>query len=397
MNKITVKIGKDGVSISKKVFLDLLSKDPITNLSVFKEALSSNVIKFKDLKDLASRSDIPYPLFFAPEQKVGIQLKRYKKIILSKLPAKSEASLSTRGEVKLTEIELLVKDLSAKQEFLKQKVLPGKPIDRFTGSLAGGKLTNKQIAHAVRTYFELNLQELRSKRKDEIIAYICEKIEAKNIFVSFSSYQFMPQEIDKKIRMSGLCIKDKKFPFIFINTRDGERAPLILEIEGRQLFTIISMLVCIGMNKFVLSTSKAGQNKLSRRIYAITGEILIPTNEIIAVEDIFDLEQVKRLARLFKVTPSMFLFRLLEIGKISREEFSQFSQRLNEELKDKDTGPRNRVSEVKGYKKYNGDRFSREVIKAYQDGRVTEDMASHVLFRKRKASTQLFQDYIDIL
>ncbi len=204
----------------------------------------------------------------------------------------------------------------------------------------------------------------------------------------------MPQKIDKDLGMSGLCVKDKRFPFIFVNTRDGDEKPMILETEGRQIFTVVSMLVCIGMDKFILNSDKGLLKKPEyKRMYAITGEVLVPEDDVKGMS-IGSLDEIKELANLFKVTPSVVLFRLKEVGVISPKAASLYFNELQEEVKTAQAGPQHQPSLVRGYSKYNGERFSREIVRAHNSKNITPEELKHMLFRKNKMDSTLLQEYL---
>lgn len=397
MKDFFVKVRSEKVRIDKRVFLSLLDLSPIKQYVAYEKAVASNEISLEDLKDLSRRADVPYPLFFATKDKVDEQIKDKDKNLFYKLPSKNEMQLGSRGAIKGRDVELIVKDLGRKQEFLKNRVLQTSEDNVFIGSIARRlieKASNEKIAEEVRDYFGIKLGELRKMSKDRVLSYLCNKIEGKNILVSFSSHNYMPQNMAKELELSGICIKDKKFPYIFINTRDGDKEPLILETSGRQIFTVVSMLVSIGMNKFILST-KRGQIKKPtyKKIFAITGEILIPQKDLMMV-DIKNIDEVKQYAQSFKVTPSMLVARLEELGLIGKAVAGLYRKKLSEELAGIKLGTPRQPSQVTGYKKYNGEKLSHEITHAYEGKKVSYDETKNILFRKGKMDTSLFREYI---
>lgn len=398
MNDFFVQVKSEKVRIDKRVFLSLLDLSPIKQYATYEKAVANNQISFEGLKDLSRRADVPYPLFFAPKDKVDEQIKDKDKNLFYKLPSKNEMQLGSRGMMKIGDVELIVKDLGRKQEFLKNRVLPTSKESMFIGIIAKRiieKASDEKIAEEIRTYFGINLDELRKMPKDRVLSYLCNKIEGKNILISFSSHNYMPQNMAKELGLSGICVKDKKFPYIFINTRDGDEKPLILETSGRQIFTVVSMLVSIGMNKFILST-KGGQIKKTayKKIFAITGEILVPQKDLAGIV-IKNLDDVKQYARLFKVTPSMLVARLEELKFIGKAVAGLYRGKLLEEIDGVKLGAPRQPSQVNGYKKYNGERLSREVTRAYEGKRVSYDETKNILFRKGKMDNSLFKEYIE--
>lgn len=398
MQDFFVKIGRQKIKIDRRVFIALLDFAPIEDLASYKNALRNNEINLIDLKDLAQRTDIPYPLFFAPKAKIDPQIKDYQKSIESKFVTKNEMQLGYRGFMKAGDIALLIRDMGRKQEFLKNRIFPSAADNIYIGSLvkqAKEGASKKQIADSIKKYFNIDLQYMRGLSKKSIIAYLCDKIENKNIFVSTSSYRYMPQEMDKKLRMSGFCIKDKKFPFIFINNRDGDEKPIILETEGRQIFTLVSMLVCIGMNKFILN-SKRGKmkNPSFPFVYGITAELLVPREDITNM-NIVSLEEIRELAKMFKVTPSVIVYRLAELRIITPKERNNYLSELRKDIEGVGGRPKRSPTPTTGYSKYNGVKFSRDIISAYSRNKITAEETKHILFRRGKIKSNLLQSYVE--
>jgi len=391
-----VKINKQTVAIDKNVFVDLLELSPLRERASYINAITNNEISFQDLKSLAQKADIPYPLFFAPSDKVQKQLDEKNRRIYSKLPTKDEIRLSSRGRIEIDEIELIIKDLGRKQEFLKKRLLPESALNTFVGCVAKmekAERPNVEIASEIRKLLQIDLTLLRSFSKQKVLRYICRKAEERGIFISFSSYNYMPQNIHKEVELSGICIKDKKFPFVFINSRDGDDNPKILEPDGRQIFTVLSMLVCIGLNRFVISTKTTKKDEgAHKKVYAIVGELLIPTKDLLGIK--FDtINNIKESAQYFKVTPSMLLMRLRELNKIDKIKFESFLNKLRDEIKKRAPKQRNAPLQINAYSKYNGERFSKEVIGAYRSGKISQEEVKSLLFRRGKMHPGLFDEY----
>lgn len=397
MKDFQISIGHIPILIEKEVFIELLNIPSITDSMPYKKAVLNNRLGLSALKELADKADVPYPLFFAPLEKVRKQIKDNEKNLFDKFPTKEEIQVSFRGTMQKEDIELIAKDIGRKQEFLKKRILISALDNVYIGSLAKiskAGASNKEMAVKVREFFEINLKELRGLSKKDVLDYLCSKVENKGIFVSFSSHDFMPQRINPDLGLSGVCIKDKKFPYIFVNTRDGDDKPLILETSGRQIFTLVSMLVCIGMNMFVLSL-KDGRAKKGpyHRIYSIAAEILIPGDELTGIR-INNIDELKEEAKSFKVTPSMFLRRLFDAGLIDKPAYDSYCVILKDEIASVASGARS-PHPVNGYKKYNGERFSHEVIGAYRSGRISYEEAKNVLFRKKRVDSKLFIEYAE--
>jgi hypothetical protein len=396
MDELLVKVGRDRLKISKDNFLLLLNASPVKAYAAYTNAIDSGEISFIDLKDLASRADVPYPLFFAPSAHVKKQLTDRDKNLFEKLPSKNEMRLVGRGSFSVEDVQLIVRDIGRKQEFLKKRILLTEPDNPFIGYIAKklkGSHGDRELADDIRNYLEIDLPTLRTKTKAGVVDYIRERAERKNILISFSSYNFMPQNLDPDLGLSGLCIKDKKFPTVFVNTRDGDESPKILESDGRQVFTLTAMLVCIAMNRFVFSTKtpKRGDS-LVRRVFQIVGEILIPREDLEEIE-ITNIEELKQESAAFKVTPSMLLARFQSCRLIDAKLAKSLRQELMDELNAMPATRKQQPLQSTGYAKYNGVKFSREVVQAFKKKKISRDDMKNILFRKGKMNSDLFEEY----
>jgi len=398
MSQLVITLNRAKIPIDRQAFTALFSMAPnVRESAPYKAALRENTISFRDLKKLATDADVPYPLFFAPLPHVEAQIEDHHKNLADKFPAKSEIALSHRGTLNLREIQLVVKDFAKKQEFLKKYILPKSPDNDYVGALRK-KLKQgssvESVAQYFKEFFDLDLKVLRTKSKEGALRYVTRQAESKSVFISYSSYNYMPQNIERNAEFSGICIKDKKFPFVFINTRDGDEEPLILESSGRQIFTLVSMLVSIGLNIFAINIKKGGvKNPLYELLYNITEEILVPQIDLQNVQ-VTSIDDLTRYSDSFKVTPSMLLVRLEHLRKIPRKEAARLRGILKTELTAKKPSQKRSVLPVNGYRKYNGERFSYEVLNAHKSQAITFEQVKNVLFRKgKKMDAGLFQQY----
>lgn len=394
---LNVSVGRERVPINKKTFEKLLDVTYIKESSVYKKTISSGKISLSNLKAFAQTSGIPYPLFFAPDDIVDRHIKIKDQIIFQKIPSKEEIAFSTRGLVDIKDIELILLDLSRKQDFLKRRITQNSIHNTYIGSLKNlldQRVSVDEIARLVRASFEIDLVFLRSISKPDVLKHLINKVEAKNILVSLSSHNYMPHNLDRELMLSGFCVKDKKFPYIFINTRDGDDNPRIIESEGRQIFTLMSMLVCIGFNQFFLSSKATGRKgDVSKISYSIASRILLPKDDLsgIAVDN---LETLKEKAHYFRVTPSMLLYNLKELRIVNPDTYTSLQILLKQEQSKASVKSHRRVGPVTGYSKYNGQRFSTEVVRACDKGVITKEEMRNILFRKGgKMDNKLLADY----
>lgn len=398
MKPFWVTIGKDDVEIDKRVFESLLDLSPIKEYKDYIEAIKNDRIRLEKLKKLAQKAGIPYPLFFAPKTISDKQLSHKNNNLFQKISTKDEIRLSSRGRIEIEDIELIVKDLARKQEFLKRRIATQADLNGFVGSFVkklNQGYTLEQIAGEIRVYFGIELNYLRTISKDKVLNYLRNCIEGKGILVAFSSHNYMPQNLSKEIELSGICIKDPKFPYIFINTRDGDDKPKIIESSGRQIFTLLTMVVCVGLNIFILS-SKSGKSKndISKIAFQIASEVVIPRENLNEIQ-ISSLDDLKEKAHYFRVTPSMLLYQLKAHKKIGKNQAESYWIQLKQEAKRTEPKHKHAPLPVTGYSKYNGERFSREVVRAHIQGKISHLEVKNILFRRgKKMDAILWNKYL---
>lgn len=397
--QIQVKIKHEkGVPISKAALFKLLEVFPVHESAEFKDLITNDSIALSSLKKIAAKLKVPFPLFFAPEHVVEQQVSELASH-LNKLPAREEFLVATRGLGSLDDFRLIAVDLSRKQEFLKNRLLPETADNIFAGSSAKKFATSNQhreISTDIRNFFKLDLVKLRGFSKARALKYLCEQVEESGILISFSSYNYMPQRLERDLPVSGFCVKDKKFPYVFINTRDGDEEPLILETEGRQIFTLLAMLVSVAINKFALNSKRENQkSELVRSVFRIAGGILVPFEDLKDVK-VIDTVQLKNLANKFKITPSMLVNRLQEEGCITPDTAKSFRGILTSEqqIRREKSKPRSAPPET-GFMKYNGIRYSKEVSRALRAKKITEYESRFALFRTQKVETNLLGKYFE--
>lgn len=392
---ITVQLKDGDIEIDKRVFLALLDLSPIKSYVAYKNTLMCDSISFTNLKFLANKADVPYPLFFAPLDKVIEQINDFDKNLYKSIPSKTEIKINTRGRVKIQDIKLLLKDLSRKQLFLNKRISPNQKDNKFVGLISkevAEKMNVELLANLVREFLEIELDVLRSLSKTKVIEYLTSKAEKKNILVTFSSHDYMVQNL-KKVELSGICLLDRKFPTIFINTKDGDDDPRIIEPEGRQTFTLAALLVCVAMRKFVFSNKTKGEKvPYMTTIFAVASELLIPKKDI-ENESVSDLNELKVLSNKFKTTPSMCIMRLLETNCIDRDTARLLKSELKSELRNKKPGRPNHPLPENAYLKYNGRKLSIDVFNAFDQGQIPLIDVKNILFRKGKMGDDLLRTY----
>lgn len=185
--RINVTLDRVATPIDREVFAALFEQSVVRSYAKVTKALDTGSISFKDLVDHARKAEIPYPLFFAPRDVVNEQLRVKQKRLLQGFSAKRELSMNSRHHVDLAQVELIVKNLQFKQDWMKKdKALDRNPI---VGMPKKSTAPIAEDAAKLMGALDLNPTELRGtkKKKGDALNLLVEKLEAKNILVAQSA------------------------------------------------------------------------------------------------------------------------------------------------------------------------------------------------------------------
>jgi Zn-dependent peptidase ImmA (M78 family) len=367
----------------------LLSSTYLIEDKVVVNAIDKSEITLSDLRKIAKKANIPYPLFFTTPDFARKQLKREQELIeKSGISVSDEIKMTSRGYLRMRDIYLIIKDLAKKQRFLTKRLVAQPLKNTIVGVVARDiklKSSVELVAAKVTESIDFKLENFRSGNKSEALAYLAFCLENKNVLVSYSSHNYMPQNLPKGMNLSGLCMRDKYYPLIFINTKDHEYDTdiglAIFEPEGRQVLTMLALLVCLSMNKFEVSSfDEKTHNPNLKMAFKIAAEVLIPRIELNPYDG-GGVQTLKTFANKFNVTPSMYLYRLLETGNIDSATARDLFEALKNAFK-KPSGGRGVKHDHRKYLKYNGTLFSREVFMGEKRGVISSYESQIILFRK---------------
>jgi len=76
-------------------------------------------MQYDDFISLTRLAEVPYPLFFHDLSDVRKVILEYEKIVYFGV-SKEQMSIASRGEIKLADIALVLKDITRKQSFIKE-------------------------------------------------------------------------------------------------------------------------------------------------------------------------------------------------------------------------------------------------------------------------------------
>lgn len=387
-DKMIIIIDGREIAISRKVYEMIFENSFAHDYKDYKESLVKNKIHFNDFVELTRKTDLPYSLFFAPEVFVKKCLDEKDRKMASGM-SKNCFSMNSRGRVQLRDIELIVRDLIRKQGLLKR--YDGTLVDNtILSSLKKSKDAIEQQAETIRKSIRLDLNIIKSLNKTKTFEYLRELTENSGIFVSQSSHTFMPQIIRPNVRFSGLCIKDNKVPFIFLNNKEET---VLFEPEGRKSLTLVLLVICMAKGKFQpISYDEQTKTLIRNEEFLIAEEVLMPKKEIVNIT-INDLDDVRNLSDLYSVTPSAMLMRLKRLSIINDKLAEEYHDELeNDYISNKKGHGGRRPAAEKGYKKYNSVAYSKNLMKIVDAGKLNQKEAVRVLFQNKKSIPFLY-DY----
>lgn len=308
-----------------KNILNIYSEENlIERRSVFKKAFSNGFVEFKDLKAESEKILIPWQLFFLDAQNLKNELDHITKTRLDKISEKIIAQRKGVGEVVSKRI---IDRLIRLQNFICG--ISQVSDNTYCGSLIG-KTDIDAVAHII-SHFSLDMKKLRSyTSKASALDYLIRQIEGKYINISQGvlANKILPawQVVDNSVykNTSGIVIRDDKIPFVFLPSEINPN-----ETDGRQIYTLIYLIVSIGLNEYNFLIEKDFKTKAITatgrlaKIYKITSELLLPSADTTHLKGINITTQIRdNLSFEYKITPTAVLVTL-RIRKIipTQEEY----------------------------------------------------------------------------
>jgi hypothetical protein len=380
-DQIVVSAGRaksEAVAIDGGIYTSLFENSYVHRMAPYQHSLESGQITFRELRSLARQAEIPYVFFFAPRAFVDQQLKRKSDLLLAGT-GKDTFSLNTRGSVAVRDIELIIKDLLRKQTLPKKTLR--EPENHIVGMLKGSRLAVPEQAAQVRDALKIDLDHIAKLPKKVTFDYLVDLLGKRNIFVAQSAVAHMPQTIQDHVRFSGICIRDKTYPFIFLNNKDEEKS---FEPEGRKVLTLVLLLVCITKAKFAPVTySDQAKDLIHTREYEIAEEILMPQADLAAVS-LDSLAALRDYADRYSVTPSACLMRLRRLNRLSADEAEQYFQLLKDEFASRKPSRGGHAAETTAFLKYNSPAYTAKVFELLDRGAIGKSDARRVLLQNRQ-------------
>lgn len=303
--------------------LGIYSEENLINRSIFKKAIEDDLIEFKDLKNESSKILIPWQLFFLNTINLKKELEHINKTRLDKVSPKLIAKRKGAGNI--TSKRIIDRLIRLQNYICENNNTLHNP---FCGSLVGKK--DKEVIEHILSFFSIDLNTFRGyKNKATSLEYLIKKIESKNINISqgvltnkmLPTWQVVENSVYKNT--SGFVIKDDKIPFIFLPSEINPD-----ETDGRQIYTLIYLLILIGLNEYNYFIERDFKTKAIKAtgkqsmLYRLTSELLLPKEftDTLKGEEITP-EIRDDLSFKYKITPTAFLVTLRIRKIITKEEY----------------------------------------------------------------------------
>lgn len=371
---LLVTVGREAVPVSREAFVALMESSVAGTYADCSHALANGRIKLNDLERLAHIGEIPLPLFFAPYEVVEAQVKRKNERLLRGLTQKGTFQIGGRHEIRLGEIDLLLKDLLRKQEQLKNvdKTLTANPV---MGRLGNPNRSAEDIAQALVELIGFSRERFQAySKKADALEYFIETLEAKQILVSRSVVKtYMPQKLPKGF--SGLTVRDKKIPYIFLPGGGEEDR---YQPEGRRIFTLTLLTVLVAQKTFAPVTWNHGEitteavDSKPEKAYDIAGSFLMPASELKQFP-LTNCDDFEAAADFFQVTPSAVVVRAARSGMLPWPIAKSFLEefRIRRELAQEKKGFRT-PKETTSIARYAGFEYVRRMFQARDHGLLND-------------------------
>lgn len=312
---ITVN-GSNAVELDDSVIRHVLGIYPEEDIAnrrpLFKAGFEIGSIDFNDLKEECDKILIPWQFFFLNQTNLNSELEHIEKEREDKVSAKLMAKRRGAGNVTSKRI---IDRLIRLQNYITENV----PLvdNAFCGSLVG-KSEHEAVSH-IRDYFGIDPEDFWDyKRKSSALSYLIGRVEDKNINVcqGVLTNKILPtwQVVDNSVykNTSGFVIKDDKIPFVFLPSEINPE-----ETDGRQIYTLVYLLVVIGLNEYDYFIEKDFKAKAlaakgtPARIYRITSKLLLPESKTDELRgSVITWGVIEELTNTYKLTPTAILVTL---------------------------------------------------------------------------------------
>ena len=198
--------------VNSAVFEILFDHTIVRRHPKISQALDTGQMKFEHFIYLTRRAEVPFPLFTADIAYVKSVIRDYERVIFYGV-SKDNVSLATRGTISLADISLIIKDITRKQSFLKDRINSENQISGLLKRINGTVIERSEALRSVIGYDHQIVWT--HKTKEESFNYLLNLLADQNIYISIYAHNQCPQTIDKSLNFSGIAINDKKCPYFY--------------------------------------------------------------------------------------------------------------------------------------------------------------------------------------
>lgn len=364
--------------IDRDVFETLFDHTIARRKVKFVRALKIGTIEYDDFIKLCRLAEVPYPLFFLSIEEVRKVILEYEKKVYFGV-SKDQMSIATRGELKLGDIALVLKDITRKQNFIKKYI---ENENELPGLFKRHKGTVVERAEMLREMMGYDIDIVAGLNKEKSYNVLNEGLAVKNVFLSLYAHNYTPQTIEQSLQFSGIAINDRKCPFLFIKAGDNNSK---IELWGRRLFTAALLLSCLcsGDCGPVTMDSKSGE-LVGDEHFLFAEEFLMPETRF-GHEPINSINDVNIVASKYSVSDSAVVMRAFRLGLIDEHEKDAYLLTLRSQwdaLTSKKGGGRPLALE-KAINRYNNPAVVKLVVEQYRSKSLTANDAKNLLCYKK--------------
>ncbi len=275
------------------------------------------------------------------------------------------------------ELALLIRQVMVKKQWLSE-YLEDIEMEKvtFVGS-ATTKMSPIEVANEIHKHLNLDISEqIKCKDPREAFNLWSERVEM--VGVNICRQGGIESE-----EARGFALTDEYAPFIYINSNDS--------FAGR-LFTLVHELAHLWINQPGISNlvgnysrARSAEAIIEHYCNQVAGKTLVDDNILLSKwkdrnQDESLVEQIQGIGRYFCVSSEVIARSLLEVNRISQQEYRKLRRFFLKEWKEY---KRKKSSGflVYGHKRVleNGNYFSQEVLGAYQQGKILARDASGLL------------------
>ncbi|HEU4966414.1 MAG TPA: hypothetical protein VFT53_02950 [Candidatus Saccharimonadales bacterium] len=378
---ITLKTnGKDVIEIDESVItkiLDIYPDEHLADRPLFLEARKLEVLTYAELRAECDKLLIPWQLFLLSPTRLKKEIGKIEEKRKSKFDKVMIASRDNEGHG----VSLRIADrLIALQDFARQGI---NEKNNFCGSLKS--VHRDKWAEQLLKHFEINPAKLSNGRKEKTLEYLIGKLEEKDIRVSRGvlTNKLLPaaNAIRSSYRKSsGFVVQDSKVPYVFLPNEVSDN-----ETPGRQILTLLSLLILIGLNQYNLYITgdletRIGGNRTLNQIYGVVSEILLPFEATDKLRGVQITEDVRDdLASRYMLTPSAIIVTLRQRGLI--EDDTTYQSLLDGIPKGNGSKATKRTPHLDtAVRKLCGNATSNDIINGLRSHTLTSVQAQYMMF-----------------